>query len=114
LISLQRSGHRHAIRHSNKHDLWGNPSGPRGLFRRSTICRRFLKSTNNEDTIYIKFYIKPLHKTLIVPSVMQHFINLISPFTLHVSAFIGHLQVFYFFWLILLLVLPFIILLTFI
>jgi hypothetical protein len=30
---------------------------------------------------------------------MQHFINLISPFTLHVSAFIGHLQVFYLFWL---------------
>jgi hypothetical protein len=27
---------------------------------------------------------------------LQHFINLISPFTLHVSAFIGHLQVFYF------------------
>jgi hypothetical protein len=36
---------------------------------------------------------KILHKTFIVPSVMQHFVNLISPFTLHVSAFIGHLQV---------------------
>jgi hypothetical protein len=66
------------------------------------------------NTIHIKFYIKPLYKTFIVPPVVQHFINLISPFTLHVSAFIGHIQVFYFFWLKLLLVLPFIILLKFI
>jgi hypothetical protein len=63
------------------------------------------------NTIHIKFYIKPLHKSFLFPSVVQHFISLISPFTLHVSAFIGHLQVFYLFWLKLLLVLPFIILL---
>jgi hypothetical protein len=64
--------------------------------------------------IHIKFYIKPLHKTFLFPSVVQHLINLISPFTLHVSAFIDHLQVFYLFWLKPLLVLPFIILLKFI
>jgi hypothetical protein len=58
----------------------------------------------NSWTILIKFYIKPLHKTFLLPSGVQHFINLISLFTLHVSAFIGHLQVFYLFWLKLLLV----------
>jgi hypothetical protein len=41
---------------------------------------------SKEDTIHIKFYIKPLHKTFLFPSVVQHFINLISLFTLHVSA----------------------------
>jgi hypothetical protein len=52
---------------------------------------------NVYNTIHIKFYIKPLYKPFLFPSVVQHFINLISPFTLHVSAFIGHLQVFYLF-----------------
>jgi hypothetical protein len=52
---------------------------------------------------------KILHKTFF-PSVLQNFINLILLFTLHVSASIGHLQVFYLLWLKLLLVLPFMLL----
>jgi hypothetical protein len=39
---------------------------------------------------------------------VQHFITLVSLFTLHVSAFIGHLQMFYLLLLKLLLVLPFV------
>jgi hypothetical protein len=38
------------------------------------------------NTIHIKFYIKPLHKTFLFPSVVQHFINLISPYITDVTA----------------------------
>jgi hypothetical protein len=48
--SPERPGRRLAVRHSNKRDLRGNPSGPRGPVRRPTFCRRSSHSTEKEDT----------------------------------------------------------------
>jgi hypothetical protein len=64
--------------------------------------------------IHIKFYIKLLHKIFILQFRLLCNTLLIWFYSSrHVSAFIGHLQVFYFFWPNLLLVLPFVILLKF-
>jgi hypothetical protein len=61
--------------------------------------------------IHIKFYIKLLHKIFILQFRLLCNTLLIWFYSSrHVSALIGHLQAFHFFWLKLLLVLPFVIL----
>jgi hypothetical protein len=48
--SPERPGRGRTTRHSDKRNLWGNPSGPGRPFRRSILCCHFSQPTKNKDT----------------------------------------------------------------